>query len=113
MNEPRKGRRLSQKRLKLWEDDPHCRYCGWPVTYDNSKLDHVIPRSRGGTNKYGNLVLCCYKCNQRKADLTPLEVLHWALQVVATANAGCLHVNKPRRADVIARKLLAAEAAES
>jgi 5-methylcytosine-specific restriction endonuclease McrA len=30
--------------------------------------DHVIPRSKGGTNKDDNVVLSCATCNMRKRD---------------------------------------------
>lgn len=38
-------------------------------------LDHVVPRSRGGTNRLKNLVLACATCNHRKGSLTVLEYL--------------------------------------
>ena len=31
-------------------------------------LDHVIPRSRGGTSIWTNIVLACVKCNMKKGD---------------------------------------------
>jgi len=31
-------------------------------------IDHVIPRSLGGTNKEDNLQLLCKECNEEKAD---------------------------------------------
>ena len=33
-------------------------------------VDHVIPKSRGGTNKVTNLVTCCHFCNMNKARQT-------------------------------------------
>jgi 5-methylcytosine-specific restriction endonuclease McrA len=36
-------------------------------------LDHIIPRSRGGRNTWGNTACACFRCNQRKADRTPHE----------------------------------------
>lgn len=30
--------------------------------------DHVVPRSRGGSNRISNLVLACVKCNQAKSN---------------------------------------------
>lgn len=63
-------------RLAIWErDDYKCAYCGCQVFVnarecapDKATLDHVHPRSRGGTNAQSNLVTACYDCNQRKAD---------------------------------------------
>ncbi len=34
-------------------------------------IDHVIPRSQGGTSTWENCVLACIGCNKRKADRTP------------------------------------------
>jgi 5-methylcytosine-specific restriction endonuclease McrA len=41
-----------------------CQYCG-----DRAEtIDHVIPRSRGGTHSWENVVAACRPCNVRKAD---------------------------------------------
>lgn len=34
-------------------------------------LDHVIPKSKGGTNRLGNVALAHKQCNNRKADRVP------------------------------------------
>lgn len=34
-------------------------------------LDHVIPKSRGGTNRLGNVALAHKQCNNKKADRVP------------------------------------------
>lgn len=36
-------------------------------------IDHVIPRSKGGTDESDNLKTCCRECNIRKADMMPNE----------------------------------------
>lgn len=40
----------------------------WP------ERDHLIPRSRGGTNEFANLVLSCARCNKSKGDLLLSEL---------------------------------------
>ncbi|EEV8378054.1 HNH endonuclease, partial [Escherichia coli] len=48
-----------------------CVYCGAKnVPFEK---EHVIPRSRGGSNRISNLVLSCHDCNQKKDNL-PIEV---------------------------------------
>lgn len=50
-----------------------CCYCGHK--YDSSKmnLDHVVPRAKGGTTCWENIVLSCIPCNNKKANNTPTE----------------------------------------
>jgi len=56
----------------LERDKYVCQYCG-PTGPKATTIDHVLPRSRGGTSSPNNLVACCFKCNQRKGDKTPDE----------------------------------------
>jgi len=53
----------------LRRDKSRCGYCGEYAT----TIDHVIPRSRGGLNTWGNLIAACAPCNGRKANRTPEE----------------------------------------
>ena len=43
-----------------------CVYCGAQAT----EIDHVIPRSNGGTNSTYNLVASCRACNKKKSNLS-------------------------------------------
>ena len=47
-----------------------CQYCGSPA----ENLDHVMPRSRGGTHTWDNVVAACRRCNSRKENRLPHEV---------------------------------------
>ncbi|MFJ2032194.1 RNA-guided endonuclease IscB [Streptosporangium sp. NPDC087985] len=47
-----------------------CAYCGATDTPLN--LDHLHPRSRGGSDRISNLTLACIRCNQAK-NATPIE----------------------------------------
>lgn len=49
--------------------DKMCAYCGGHA----ETVDHIIPRSRGGTLTWENAVAACMKCNHRKANRTPGE----------------------------------------
>ncbi len=40
------------------------------------EIDHVLPRSRGGSDRVSNLVLSCHECNQRKGNQTAAEFGH-------------------------------------
>ena len=50
-----------------------CQYCGETPGRHRLTVDHVVPRSRGGTYDWKNLVTACTRCNQRKGSRTPLE----------------------------------------
>jgi 5-methylcytosine-specific restriction protein A len=52
-----------------------CYYCGHNVGAKNLTMDHIVPLSRGGKSKKGNLVPACKECNNKKKYLLPLE---WA-----------------------------------
>jgi 5-methylcytosine-specific restriction endonuclease McrA len=64
-------RLIRVNRSRIYKRDNHqCVYC------DSKKqltLDHVIPKSRGGSNDWTNLVTCCFKCNLKKGNRTPEE----------------------------------------
>ncbi len=69
---------LSRKNLLL-RDHHQCQYCGSktaPLT-----IDHVIPRERGGTDTWDNLVTACQSCNRKKGNHTPDEVKMHLLRV--------------------------------
>src|SRR5260370_2635723 len=40
------------------------------------EVDHILPRSRGGSNRISNLCLACHACNQQKGDQTAAEFGH-------------------------------------
>ncbi|MEU4493093.1 RNA-guided endonuclease IscB [Streptomyces sp. NPDC023998] len=50
-----------------------CAYCG--ATGVPLNIDHVRPRSRGGSNRISNLVLACISCNQAKGATPVTEFL--------------------------------------
>ncbi len=48
-----------------------CQYCQRQPGGDELTIDHVVPRSQGGSTTWENCVLACVECNSRKADRTP------------------------------------------
>jgi 5-methylcytosine-specific restriction endonuclease McrA len=52
-----------------------CQYCGTAPGRDELTVDHVIPRSRGGSHSWQNLVTACKRCNQKKGSQMPEEAL--------------------------------------
>lgn len=53
-----------------------CEYCGEQLMHDRIKwdsvqFDHIIPKSKGGTNDHENLALSCKVCNNAKMTYVP------------------------------------------
>lgn len=69
---PHQTRSLSRKNIML-RDRYTCQYCGHTFSAGELTMDHVIPRSRGGTSTWENLVTCCIPCNNQKGNRTPEE----------------------------------------
>lgn len=63
---------LRVSRKAIFARDEHiCQYCG--ARGVTLTIDHVLPRHRGGTTAWANLVCCCTKCNNLKGNRTPAE----------------------------------------
>ncbi|WP_287584230.1 RNA-guided endonuclease IscB [Candidatus Borrarchaeum sp.] len=48
-----------------------CAYCG--KTGVPLEVEHIVPKSRGGTDRVSNLTIACRKCNLKKGDKTAEE----------------------------------------
>lgn len=64
---------LATSSILFARDRNMCAYCG--DLFPNSVLttDHVLPKSRGGTKAWTNVVSACKLCNNRKGNRTPEE----------------------------------------
>lgn len=60
----------------LIRDEYMCAYCGRKA----DTVDHIMPKSKGGTEDPSNLVACCKRCNMKKNNRTPEEagMLFWS-----------------------------------
>ncbi|SPE62862.1 conserved hypothetical protein [Verrucomicrobia bacterium] len=52
-----------------------CEFCGVSETDTGGQLtvDHFQPTTKGGTDDLGNLIYCCFRCNQYKQDYWPSD----------------------------------------
>ncbi len=50
-----------------------CHYCRLEVGMAKLTMDHVVPFSRGGKSRKGNIVPACKDCNNKKKALLPIE----------------------------------------
>ncbi len=62
------------RRGVLRRDGHRCAYCKRSA----NTIDHVQPKSRGGSDSWENLVACCLRCNNKKGDKT-LSEIGWEL----------------------------------
>ena len=84
-------------RIAVWSRDGlTCQYCGL-LNPPSLSIDHVIPRSLGGSDSYYNLVTACFKCNSIKSvsvwipsNIDDIGRTHpeWADLIVFLANLG-------------------------
>jgi 5-methylcytosine-specific restriction endonuclease McrA len=66
------GMEVREYVLAKWQH--RCAYCQRDqVPFE---LDHILPKSRGGSDRVSNLALSCHDCNQSKADRTANEFGH-------------------------------------
>lgn len=76
------GERLTPLRLRppltnmalFQRDNFQCLYCGGYFVVANLSRDHVHPTSRGGEDKWENVVAACKRCNQRKGNAVLSEI---------------------------------------
>lgn len=66
-----------------------CAYCGGASKDSILELEHIIPKSKGGSNRFSNLSIACRKCNLDKGCLLPEE---WLLKLKKSKSA----INKKR-----------------
>lgn len=62
-----------KKRILFNRDGWRCQYCDVELDLRSITIDHVVPRSRGGSTSWKNCVAACRKCNAKKGSRTLLE----------------------------------------
>ena len=90
---PYRNRVPLSRRAVFARDGHRCQYCNRAA----ENIDHVVPRSRGGSHSWDNVVASCRSCNARKEDRTLAEAglrlrrapaaPHASLWMVATAGS--------------------------
>lgn len=70
---PRRMRLPCTRRGVLVRDRETCQYCGAQPGRAHLTIDHVLPRTQGGTTEWENVVAACSSCNHRKGGRTPQQ----------------------------------------
>jgi len=79
-------------------DRNRCLYCGETFASIHLTRDHIIPKSRGGSDSWSNSATACRECNHKKANQTPEEWGHLLLEVPFVPNwAEFLYLKKSAR----------------
>src|SRR5262249_7106493 len=58
-----------------------CVYCG--ATNSPLQVEHIVPKTHGGSNRVSNLTIACEPCNQAKGQQTAAEFGHPEVQAQA------------------------------
>ena len=67
-------RRIRKENRALFARDGYvCMYCGDRFAVTLLTRDHIAPRSRGGLDRWDNVITACKACNNKKDDMTPHE----------------------------------------
>jgi 5-methylcytosine-specific restriction endonuclease McrA len=80
---PYRARVALNRRAVFVRDGHRCQYCGAGA----ENIDHVVPRSKGGTHTWDNVVAACRPCNARKEDRL-LSETHMRLRRPPSAPTG-------------------------
>lgn len=86
---PNPKRACSRKRI-YQRDNYQCMYCNDKLSSEELTIDHIIPRSQGGTTTWENCVLACFDCNMKKRNRTPEQAGMKLLTVPKAPKPGAL-----------------------
>jgi 5-methylcytosine-specific restriction endonuclease McrA len=91
---PKVGVKLNRRNL-FARDQNCCQYCGRRFPTSDLSIDHLIPRSQGGTTCWENVVCSCTRCNVKKGGRTPAQAnMHLVVRP-----------RRPRRSPILTIKL--------
>ena len=57
---------LKQSMLIVFKN---CHYCNIKLDEYNRTVDHLVPKSKNGSNHIENMVMCCDNCNSLKSNM--------------------------------------------
>lgn len=66
---PNSTQKRALRRLIYKRDNGRCRLCFQPVGFEESTLDHIVPKAEGGGFEQENIRLAHKHCNQARGVL--------------------------------------------
>ena len=94
------GYEVREYLLEKWQRK--CAYCG--KTNIPLEIEHIIPKSKGGSNRVSNLTIACHACNQAKGNQTAKEFGHPTIQAKAKKplqSAAFMNIVKKRLVELL------------
>ena len=67
-------------------DDYTCQYCNTKLSYEKLTFDHIIPKSKGGTTIWENVVSSCRRCNHKKGNKNIRDINMKLLKIPVAPN---------------------------
>ena len=72
----RLGRKAATIKNRMYKACIFCWICGRPI-FNKITFDHIIPRSKGGTDELSNIKLAHHDCNQRRRSDDAKVIVDW------------------------------------
>lgn len=57
------GSLTALRRVLYARDGGRCYWCGQPMAFAESTIEHIVPMSAGGSGELTNLTVACVQCN--------------------------------------------------
>jgi 5-methylcytosine-specific restriction endonuclease McrA len=90
-----------RKKLSLYEmakiHGYTCQYCFGKKNINDLTIDHIQPRSKGGTDDHSNRVLACRSCNCKKGSFTPWYDINGNVPQAPPIPSFIYNINKVRK----------------
>jgi 5-methylcytosine-specific restriction endonuclease McrA len=93
IHRPRPRVKLTRREVFI-RDHYTCQYCGRQA--GDLTIDHVVPKSKGGSHSWENLVSACKPCNHRKGGKTLAEARLTLKRAPAEPRAGMYYTIERR-----------------
>ena len=102
---------VTLQREIMARQDGKCAYCHINIenpahSHDRASVDHIVPRSRGGTDDLDNLQFLCVQCNSKKGNLSP-EMFMERQRVLGTGYRKDYLQAPPKRRKKMSREAIA------
>ena len=75
-------------------DNGTCQYCEKKLSKESATIDHIVPRSKGGSTTWENCVICCSDCNTKKGNKSLCEASMRLIKMPAVPKPGTIPMRR-------------------